>query len=172
MHLSASAIQHHVEYTVWATVRLLNAVTELSAGELTRDFGTADKSVLGTLVHTFRAERIWLARIQEGSPATSWARPEDEQLAWLVTEWPHLHFRWQNWSAGLSDSDGDRIVQYSDLRGNPSAEPVWQLVLHVVNHSTHHRGQVSGFLRALGKTPPPLDLIRFVRESANNLTGR
>jgi len=41
--------------------------------------------------------------------------------------------------------------------------PLWQILLHVVNHATHHRGQVSGFLRAMGHTPPPLDLIAFYR---------
>jgi uncharacterized damage-inducible protein DinB len=165
MHLSASAVRHQISYTTWATTRLLNAVADLSAEELGRNFGTADKSVLGTLVHIYRAERIWLARIQQGSPATPWAQPEDEQMSTLATEWPSLHARWKSWANDLSDPEVDRLVEYSDLRGNPSAEPVWQLVLHVVNHSTHHRGQVSGFLRALGKSPPQLDLIRFVREN-------
>jgi uncharacterized damage-inducible protein DinB len=35
-----------------------------------------------------------------------------------------------------------------------------------VNHGTHHRGQVAGFLRAMGKAPPPLDLMAFYRELA------
>ena len=39
--------------------------------------------------------------------------------------------------------------------------PAWQIVMHVVNHGTHHRGAVSGFLRAMGKTPPKLDLIAY-----------
>jgi uncharacterized damage-inducible protein DinB len=50
-----------------------------------------------------------------------------------------------------------------DLRGNTWTQPFWQLVLHVVNHATHHRGQVSGFLRAMGRVPPPLDLVAFYR---------
>lgn len=166
MHLSASAIRHHIEYNAWATVQLLKAAADLPANELTRDFGTADKSVLGTLVHNFRAERIWLARLQERSPAVAWSRPEDEHLATLNSEWPALHDNWRTWTKDLSDSDTERIVRYTDLRGNPWMQPVWQIALHVVNHSTHHRGQVSGFLRALGKTPPPLDFIRFVRENA------
>jgi uncharacterized damage-inducible protein DinB len=40
---------------------------------------------------------------------------------------------------------------------------LWKIVLHVVNHGTHHRGQASGFLRAMGHVPPPLDLIAYYR---------
>jgi len=42
-------------------------------------------------------------------------------------------------------------------------QPLWQVVLHAVNHGTHHRGQVSGFLRTLGHTPPVTDLSHFYR---------
>ena len=75
MHLSTSAIGHHIEYNAWATLQILSAAAELQPNELTRDFGTADKSVLGTLAHTFRAERIWLARLQERATGVTWSRP-------------------------------------------------------------------------------------------------
>jgi uncharacterized damage-inducible protein DinB len=52
------------------------------------------------------------------------------------------------------------------MRGNRWQQPPWQIVLHVVNHGTHHRGQVSGFLRAMGQTPPPVDLSMFYRTRA------
>lgn len=172
MHLSTSAIQHHIEYNVWATLQLLNAAAELEPNELTRDFGTADKSVLGTLVHIFRAERIWLARLQQRVSGVAWSRPEDEQLPTLETEWPRLQNAWRSWASGLSDAETERVLSYTDLRGNPWAQPVWQLALHVVNHSTHHRGQVSGFLRALGKSPPQLDFIRFVRQYESTASDR
>jgi uncharacterized damage-inducible protein DinB len=63
------------------------------------------------------------------------------------------------------------IVAYKDMKGNPYSQPLWQLVLHVVNHGTHHRGQVSGFLRVMGHTPPPLDLVFYYREQAAAATG-
>jgi uncharacterized damage-inducible protein DinB len=55
-------------------------------------------------------------------------------------------------------------IVYRDLKGRTWKQPVWQLVLHLVNHGTHHRGQVSGFIRAMGATPPPLDLVFYYRE--------
>lgn len=156
-------LRHHLEYNAWATARLLNAATALTHDELSRDFGTADKSVLGTLVHLYRSERTWLERLRYDTPKTPWRLDEDEDWAVLVEKWPKLHDDWLHWSRTLSDGDPDRTVEYTDLKGNPWKQPLWPIVLHVVNHSTHHRGQVSGFLRALGKTPPPLDLIAFVR---------
>jgi uncharacterized damage-inducible protein DinB len=52
------------------------------------------------------------------------------------------------------------------MKGTPWKQPLWKLVLHVVNHGTHHRSQVSGFLRTLGHAPPPLDLVYFYRQSS------
>ena len=70
----------------------------------------------------------------------------------------------QEWASGLSEDSIGSKISYKDLKGNPYETPLWQIVLHVVNHGTHHRGQVSGFLRALGHTPPPVDLIAYYRE--------
>jgi hypothetical protein len=61
------------------------------------------------------------------------------------------------------DAAGAKIT-YSDLKGNPYTQPIWTIVLQVVNHSSHHRGQAVGFIRALGHTPPNVDLITFSRQ--------
>jgi len=58
------------------------------------------------------------------------------------------------------------VIEYKDMKGRPYSQPVWQILLHLVNHGTHHRGQVSGFLRAMDKTPAPLDLIAYYRAIA------
>jgi uncharacterized damage-inducible protein DinB len=64
----------------------------------------------------------------------------------------------------LTRESAASILEYQDLKGNPWRQSVWQIVLHVVNHATHHRGQVSGFLRSMGHTPPPVDLIAYYRQ--------
>ncbi|MBI3471889.1 MAG: DinB family protein [Candidatus Solibacter usitatus] len=162
MPVSAGTLRTHLDYTAWASGRLLESAAQFSPAELTRDFQTADGGVLGTLVHVFAADRIWLGRIQ-GAPRATFIDPEDRDLAVLQREWPALHRRWKAWAAQLSDESAQAQVAYHDLKGNPYSSPLWQIVLHVVNHGAHHRGQVSGFLRAMGHTPPPLDLILYYR---------
>jgi uncharacterized damage-inducible protein DinB len=163
MPVSSDTLRLHLDYTTWATNRLLTAAAALTPEELTRDFGTSEKSVLGTLAHIYAADRVWLGRIN-GNPPKVFLAPEDRDLALLQREWPALAARWTHWLMRLSDEDVLGKCSYHDLKGNAYTTPLWQIVLHVVNHGTHHRGQVTGFLRALGKVPQPLDLIAYYRE--------
>ena len=163
MSVSASALRTLIDYTAWASQRLVEAAARLSPDELNRDFQTADRSVLETLVHVFAADRLWLSRLA-GGPNPGFISDADRSLAVLQNDWPALHQRGKQWADGLTDDQALREVAYHDMKGRPWSQPLWQLVLHVVNHGTHHRGQVSGFLRTLGHTPPALDLVFFYRE--------
>ena len=162
MLISAETLRTHLASSLWANQRLIEAARQLTAEELARDFATADKSVLGTLVHIYASERVWLRRLT-GEPALAFVTHADYRMSVIEEDWPALGRRWTEWAADLSDEDANKSISYTDLRGNPWEQPAWQIVLHAVNHSTHHRGQVSGFLRALGRTPPSLDLIRYYR---------
>ena len=152
----------HLDYTAWASRKLVEAAGHLTSEELTRDFGTSDHSVLGTLVHVFAADRIWLSRVtQAPTPETFLDPAKDMHLAVLQNDWPQLLERWKQWAAGTTDTNA--VLHYQDMKGNPHQSPAWQIVLHLVNHGTHHRGQAAGFLRTLGHTPPTLDLIAYYR---------
>jgi uncharacterized damage-inducible protein DinB len=169
MPVSADALRIHLDYTAWASQRLLNAAAQLTPEELTRDFKTADGSVLGTLAHIFGGDRVWLSRL-EGNPRTTILDPEDRDLKRLQEAWPALLERWKQWAAPMTDQQAAAKVAFRDMRGNSYETPLWQILLHVVNHGTHHRGVVSGFLRSMGHTPPQLDLIAYYRTL--ELTGR
>jgi uncharacterized damage-inducible protein DinB len=163
MSIPAETARQHLTYTKWASRRLVEAAAQLTEEERTRDFRHADKSVLGTLVHVFAADRIWLARIT-GNPVARFIDPEaDMKLSVLENDWPALHEKWLQWAATLDDSTMHAPARYNDLQGNEHTTPLWQIVLHVVNHATHHRGQVSAMMRAMGHKPPPLDLIAYYR---------
>jgi uncharacterized damage-inducible protein DinB len=153
-----------LNYTAWASRRLVEAASTLSPQELTRDFATADHSVLGTLVHVYAADRAWLGRIQGNPPARYMVPEQDMHLEVLRNDWPALLERWKQWGTLLTEDSIQQNISYKDSKGNPFVNPIWQLVLHLANHGTHHRGQVSGFLRAMGHVPPPVDLIDYYRE--------
>jgi uncharacterized damage-inducible protein DinB len=163
MTVSADFLRTHFDYNRWASARLLEAAAGLSDGDLRRDFGTADKSIVGTLAHIYGADRVWLARVRGDAPQVL-PGEEFHDLAVLDPAWRAVSDGWTEWARALDGGDCTREIAYRDLKGNPWTRPLWELVMHVVNHATHHRGQVSGFLRAMGQTPPALDLIIYYRE--------
>jgi uncharacterized damage-inducible protein DinB len=163
--LSVYALQDMLAYTAWASRRLVDAAAQLPTEQLTRDFGTADKSVLGTLMHVFAGDRVWFRRV-EGSVPEKFISDADYQLSVLQNDWPPLHEKWQQWCAGLTDEAAAADLHYRDMRGNEWRQPIWQVVAHVVNHGTHHRGQAAGFLRSMGVAPPPIDMTVFYRTRA------
>jgi uncharacterized damage-inducible protein DinB len=166
MSVPLPILQTHLRYTAWASARIVGAAAHLSADELTRDFKSADRHVLGTLAHVYGADRVWLNRIEGRPPGPTVDPARDLHLSLLQPDCPDLLERWQQWSATLTDTEG--VATYEDLQGRRHSTPVWQIVPHLVNHATHHRGQASAMIRAMGHTPPPLDLIRFYREEARN----
>jgi uncharacterized damage-inducible protein DinB len=168
MAVSASVLRAHIDYTAWASLRILRAAAALTPQELTHDFHTADRNVLGTLAHLFAADRIWLGRLS-GAPRAGFITDADRDIGVLQNTWPELLERWQNWAADLSDERALAPIAFIDLKGVPLQQPLWQSIFHVVNHGTHHRGQVSGFLRSLGQPPPRTDLADFYREEASSV---
>ena len=58
-----------------------------------------------------------------------------------------------------------RRFAYTMLSGAAGVSTLQQMLQHVVNHATYHRGQVTTMLRQLGAAPPKsMDLIQFWRE--------
>lgn len=165
MRISADLLRSCLAYSAWASARLITAASRLSADQLTRDFGTADKNIIGTLAHIFGADRIWLGRVRGQGPGQM-VGSEYHDLARLRSEWPLLHQGWADWAAQLSDDQCAQELTYQDLTGRTWTNPLSVIVLHVVNHGTHHRGQIAGFLRSMGHVPPKLDLIAYYREVA------
>ena len=100
------------------SLRLLAAAAELTPEELTHDFQTAGRSILGTLAHLFAANRLWLARLT-GAPPAGFVTDADRDLAALQRGWPELLERWQEWAAGLTDEHACEQIAYSDMKGNP-----------------------------------------------------
>src|SRR6516165_2844086 len=96
----AEAIRMHIDYNQWASLRLLDAAMQLTPEELNCDFSTSEHSVLGTLVHTFAADRVWLYRLTGGANP-GFVSDSDRSLAVLEQDWPAVLERWRLWAANL-----------------------------------------------------------------------
>jgi uncharacterized damage-inducible protein DinB len=165
--VDAATLRDHLDYSAWASQRQVAAARELTQDELTRNLRSSHESVLGTLAHIYGADRIWLSRVQEKPRGSMFDPGEQVTLDMLEREWPLLYGRWVQWLAGLGEAAFATIVTYRTLEGVEYRTPLGQVILHVVNHGSYHRGQVSAMLRQLGRKPPATDLIAYYRSSAS-----
>ena len=154
-----------VDYHYWARDRVLDAVAVLSPEEYTRDLGNSFRSIRDTLVHVYWADCIWGERWEGRAPNLVFepaTYPDVDSLrsAWRAHEAQIRAHVERRGEVGIQEP-----VTYHSLSGKPSTELFWQLLQHVVNHGTYHRGQVTTMLRQLGASPAKsLDLIAFYRE--------
>lgn len=163
----ADEIRDLYAYNRWANRRILNAAVTLGDEDLDRDMGSSFPSILATLAHIVAADWVWVRRWSGESPP---GRPADWELSSLDrvrTKWAEVEAERDIILAALEDDDLARDVRYSDTAGTPFTSRMVDMLRHVVNHSTYHRGQVVTMLRQLGATPPATDLIAFHREKAS-----
>jgi uncharacterized damage-inducible protein DinB len=160
MQVTLSVLHSHLDYTAWATNRLLQAVSELGEEEATRDMVVSHTSVLSTLQHIYYADRVWLARL-EGRVTNFADEGEGPSIAELTSVWPAVLKDFRDYAEGLSEDEANAMFTYKNLQGAEKSLTRAQAILHAVNHATLHRGQVVAMLRQLGRTPPSTDLVFF-----------
>lgn len=151
-------------YTRWANHRVLDAASHLSDEAFTKDLGSSFPSVRDTLVHILSAEWIWLSRWQGHSPTgvpDSW---DVSTLDALRARWSEVEQNQRAFLSELTEAELGRTISYRNTKGEPFEQTMGQMLRHVVNHSTYHRGQVITLLRQLGAEAPTTDLILFYRE--------
>jgi uncharacterized damage-inducible protein DinB len=153
----------HLRYHQWATGQVLEETVPLPADQLVKTLGGSFGSVYGTLVHMYQADCIYWDRLQ-GRPTDQLADYEAPGCTYdLQTAWTEMLVRMTTWAEGLAENDWLREMSYRTLAGVAYETPIWQVVLHVVNHGSHHRGQITHMLRQLGVKPVNLDLLAFYR---------
>ena len=155
----------HLEYHRWATSLILEKATALPSEQLLRTLGGSFPSLYETLVHLYQADCVWLDRLEQ-RPSGKLSDYEAPGCMWEFREaWLAIHDRMITFVSALREDELENEIAYKSLAGQPFSSPVWQILMHVVNHGTHHRAQVTAMFRQLGEKPVNLDLIRFYRES-------
>lgn len=164
MSISAAAARELLLYMLWADRHMLAAVRPVQPEHLTRDAGVSFGSLLGTMVHMLGAQRVWLSRFS-GHPLDHLPAADDfpDLPAW-IHGWEETASGIEAFLAGLTDQQLAAPLTWTNFRGATYTQPLWQLVIHLVNHSSYHRGQVVSLLRQMGYEPPPTDLSYYFAE--------
>jgi len=158
------AVGRLIEYTKWANHRVVRAAATLGVSDYARDLGSSYGGVRGTLAHILGAEWIWLERFKGVSPSRLPDEGEFPDILELRSRWKAIEEHRDSWFKNLSEGGLRQKIRYRALDGKGFEAPLWQLIQHVANHSTYHRGQVVAMLRILGAKPVSTDLVLWDRE--------
>jgi uncharacterized damage-inducible protein DinB len=161
-------LRSFARYNDWASARVYDAVAALPPEEVVKQRPAAFfGSIIGTLNHLLVVDRIWMGRIEGNAPARIVL---DEIVSDDLEELRELQMaeaaRIRAHCDGLGARDLDREVRYSTSDGREFRDRLGQLLAHLFNHQTHHRGQLHALIREAGAKPPPLDYLYYLRKAA------
>jgi uncharacterized damage-inducible protein DinB len=152
------------EYNWWANEQMLDAVAVLSHEQFTKDLATSHVSVHGTLVHLLAAEWIWQERCKGISPKKLFDPAEFPTLESVREKLDEVKRDQRSYIDGLSDDSLESVIAYTNTKGEQWEYPIGQILQHVVNHSSYHRGQVTVMLRQLGAKAVMTDFLVYIDE--------
>ena len=152
----------YTSYNTWANIRIANLLQENNS-LLDIEVKSSFKSLRKTVHHIWDAELVWLARLEQ----KPWTWPPTAQFKNpAITDFLKTSIGFGEFVSGKDEDFISSTIDFKDSKGNSYTKKCWEMVMHCMNHSTYHRGQVITICRELGiVTLPSTDLITFLRES-------
>jgi uncharacterized damage-inducible protein DinB len=153
-------------YNAWANARLFAALAALPEGEATKPRATGFGNMVSTLNHAHVVDLIWKAHLEGVAHGFSTRNTETEPpLNSLAAAQTDLDRWYVDYSDALSDAAHDEVVHFRFVDGGAGTMTRGDMLLHIVNHKTYHRGYVADMLYQAGSRPPVMDLPVFLRDA-------
>ena len=155
----------HLTYNLWANERIGHLLMAQDEPILNREMKSSFASITKTVLHVWDAEVIWLTRLKGGSladwPSKNFTGGRAEMLkGWIATSSELLQF-----VKNKDESFLQQKISYKNMKGDAYENPVEEILYHMVNHGSYHRGQIITLLREAGVTQlVTTDLIAWFRE--------
>lgn len=152
-------------YTAWANRRLYDTLAALPAGEVTARRKQGQHSMVGTLAHAWVVDRIWQAHLQGRAHGYTTRQPDSEPvLEQLRLDQAALDRWYADYADGLDAEAQAEVLDFRFVDGGAGRMTRGDMLLHIVNHKTYHRGYVADMLYQAGLKPPVMDLPVFLRD--------
>jgi len=158
-------ILQYATYHTWANQLLFNTILSLSEEQQRAEVRSSFPSLYKTLLHMLDAESIWWQRLKLQEKIE---RPSDSfsgDMQALSQQLQQQNRLWQDWVSNASEAALQHEFIYFNSKKERFKQPVYQMLLHVFNHGTYHRGQLVTMLRQLGIDKiPSTDFIAWSRK--------
>ena len=153
------------QYKAWANDKMFAMLARLPAEELLKQRATRFGNMLHTLNHVYVIDTVFRAHLlgqehgyQDRNTATTPALPDLRQAMHEMDQW------YINYAKSLEAAALEQEVHFSFIGGGDGCMSRQEILLHVINHATYHRGFVGDMMYQAGAMPESTDLTVFVRD--------
>jgi uncharacterized damage-inducible protein DinB len=158
-------IQLLTRYNAWANHRLFDLLASLPAGEASAKRVTGFGSMVNTLNHAYVVDLIWKAHLENRPHGfTSRITEVEPTLPELRNAQADMDQWYIDYASALTEQAHDESIPFKFVDGGAGIMTRGEMLLHVVNHKTYHRGYVADLLYQIGSRPPVMDLPVFLRD--------
>lgn len=154
------SIKQLAAYSVWANNEIIAVLQNLTQEQLHQPVTSSFSSIYLTVQHMCMAECNWYKRVFNNGVV----HENDLPFEILIQNWQQQTALWLKAVNGLEEAGFEQIIDYHNLKREAFSQPLWQILVHLYNHATFHRGQLITLLRQVGVTTlPATDFIVFTR---------
>ena len=157
-------LTQYATYNIWANNELLKLILNLNQEQQQQEIASSFSSLYKTILHLWDAKSIWWQRLklQEHIVNQSLNNVSIQEATKAIEQ---LDVQWADWISKANENQLQHVFAYQNSKREQFKQPVWQMLLHLFNHSTYHRGQLVTMLRQLGiEKIPPTDFIYWCRK--------
>ncbi|WP_368566053.1 DinB family protein [Pseudoxanthomonas sp. UTMC 1351] len=172
-----NSVQTLTRYKAWADDVFLSVIAGLPEWELVAPSPIYFGSLIRTLNHSYSMDFVWQSHLLGRPHGLTTRNPADHPgIQDLIGSQHRIDTWYVDYADSLSREQLDEVVEFEFIGGGAGAMSREQIILHVVNHTTYHRGHVADMLYHLNVFPPTTDLPVFLRQSVDawqlNQAGR
>ncbi|MBZ5857140.1 DinB family protein [Flavihumibacter profundi] len=160
-----SLLQEFAAYNIWANTQLTDCILTLDIVNFTRTVPGSFPSLHKTLLHMWDADSIWWQRVQAASPINIPSKYFSGTTKELIDHLLAQDAAWEKWVKETGEEELHSLFEYSNSKGDKFEQPLYQVIAHLFNHGTYHRGQLVTMLRSLEVNAiPQTDFVHWARE--------
>lgn len=157
-------LEEYAAYNYWANKILLEKSSHLSPEILRKDMSSSFGNIYNTFRHIMTVESIWWQRIKlsEHIEAPKDLHENFDDLSKMILS---SSKQWMDWVFDNSEKNLTHVFGYQNSKKEYFKQPVYEVLLHLFNHQTYHRGQIVTMMRQNGIDKiPATDFIVFSRK--------
>lgn len=161
-------LEQYATYNIWANQKLVDVVQSTPEEVLNTKMPSSFQTIYLTLLHMWDAESIWWQRMKLQEVIIPPSNSFKGSTIDVTTALLHQNKLWESWVRKATPAAIDHVFMYQNTRKEQFKQPIFQMLLHVFNHGTYHRGQLVNMLRQAGiEKIPPTDFIIWSRKKLN-----